>query len=426
MEDVQLITLDPAHFHAALVQKEMYDGVSPVVAVYAPLSLDLTEHLTRVARFNVRPVAPTTWQLDVHTGPDSLERMIREQKPGNVVILSGRNSAKIERIERAVGAGFHVLADKPWILRSVDLPRVAAALDEADAKGVIAYDIMTERYEVTSMLHRELVNSPEVFGTMELGTPEAPAVFMESMHRLLKTVAGVPMLRPVEFFDITDQGEALSDVGTHLVDLVQWIGFPDTALDYQTDIAMLDARRWPTTLTAEQWSRVTGTSAVPASLAAYVRDGNFDYYGNNFVSYSIRGVHVQMNVLWDLEGVSDTHVAWFRGTKARVDVRQGKAENFQPEVYVVPYSSEVRAALEAKLASLQGTFAGVGMEEVNGEFRLTIPDVFRVGHEAHFAEVTRQFFAYLRDPRTLPTWEKPNMLAKYYVSTVGVEIAASK
>ena len=87
MEDVQLITLDPAHFHAALVQKEMYEGLSPVVAVYAPLGLDLTEHLTRVARFNVRPAAPTHWQLNVHTGPDSLERMIREQKPGNVVVL---------------------------------------------------------------------------------------------------------------------------------------------------------------------------------------------------------------------------------------------------------------------------------------------------------------------------------------------------
>jgi hypothetical protein len=49
--------------------------------------------------------------------------------------------------------------------------------------------------------------------------------------------------------------------------------------------------------------------------------------------------------------------------------------------------------------------------------------MYRVGHEAHFAEVTRQFFAYLKDPKTLPAWEKPNMLAKYYVSTKGVEMA---
>ena len=68
-------------------------------------------------------------------------------------------------------------------------------------------------------------------------------------------------------------------------------------------------------------------------------------------------------------------------------------------------------------------FAGVDVEDAGGEFRLAIPEMYRVGHEAHFAEVTRQFFAYLADPKSLPAWEKPNMLAKYYVSTKGVEMA---
>jgi len=418
MEDIRLITLDPAHFHAALVQKEMYPGVSPLVTVYAPLGLDLTEHLARVARFNTRGEDPTTWRLDIHAGPGSLERMLREQPAGSVVVLSGRNSAKIERIEQSVANGFHVLADKPWILRSQDLPRVAAALDDADDKGLIAYDIMTERYEITSMLHRELVNAPAVFGTIVPGIPDEPAIYMDSMHRLLKTVAGVPMLRPVDFFDIEEQGEALSDVGTHLVDLAQWIAFPDIALDYRTDIEMLDARRWPTKLTAQDWRQVTGLA----------RDTGFEYYGNNFVSYAIRGVHIQMNVRWDLSGVSDTYVARFRGTKSSIEVRQGEAEQFRPEIYVVPNSTDLRAelqtALQGKLSQLQTEFEGVGLAEIGGEFRLTIPARLRVGHEAHFAEVTRQFFAYLRDPKALPSWEKPNMLAKYYVSTKGVEMAA--
>lgn len=428
MDAVRLLTLDPAHFHAALVQKEMYAGVSPVVAVYAPLSLDLTEHLTRVARFNVRSEAPTAWELEVHAGPNALERMLREETAGNVVVLSGRNRAKMERIERAVAGGFHVLADKPWILRSEDLPRMAAALDAADAKGLIAYDIMTERYEVTSMLQRALVNAAAVFGSMVPGSVEKPAIYMDSMHRLLKSVAGVPMLRPVEFFDINEQGEALSDVGTHLVDQAQWIAFPDEAIDYRTDIAMHGAKRWPTTLTAEEWQRVTGGAKVPAALAQYLRDGSFDYYGNNFVSYSVRGVHVQMNVRWDLQGVSDTYVAVFHGTRASVAVRQGEAEQFRPEVYVTPANGAERdavlAALTAQIGALQTEFAGVGVEDLGSEFRLTIPERHRVGHEAHFGEVTRQFFAYLHDPKTLPAWEKPNMLAKYYVSTKGVEMAA--
>jgi predicted dehydrogenase len=430
MQSVHLITLDPAHFHAALVQKEMYAGVSPLVKIYAPLGLDLTEHLTRVARFNQRAENPTTWELDVHAGPGSLDRMLRDEAPGNVVVLSGRNRSKIERIERSVAHGFHVLADKPWILRSADLPRLEASLNDADEKGVIAYDIMTERYEVTSMLHQELVNTPAVFGTLLPGDPSKPAIYMDSMHRLLKTVAGVPMLRPLEFFDIEEQGEALSDVGTHLVDLAQWIAFPFLAIDYRTDIELLDARRWPTTLNPDQWSRVTGGAPVPASLAGYFRDGNFDYFGNNFVSYTLRGIHVQMDVRWDLEGVSDTHMATFRGTKASIDVRQGAAENYRPEVYVVPNGpelhGEVLAALQAKLAEIQAAFDGVGVEDRGHELLLTIPDHHRVGHEAHFAEVTRQFFAYLDDSKALPAWEKPNMLAKYYVCTKGVEMAVAK
>ncbi|MBL8240140.1 MAG: hypothetical protein JNM66_22150 [Bryobacterales bacterium] len=84
----------------------------------------------------------------------------------------------------------------------------------------------------------------------------------------------------------------------------------------------------------------------------------------------------------------------------------------------------VLAALTAQIGALQTEFAGVGVEDLGSEFRLTIPERHRVGHEAHFGEVTRQFFAYLHDPKTLPAWEKPNMLAKYYVSTKGVEMAA--
>ena len=38
---VHLITLDPGHFHAALVQKFMYANVDPEVHVYAPDGDDL-------------------------------------------------------------------------------------------------------------------------------------------------------------------------------------------------------------------------------------------------------------------------------------------------------------------------------------------------------------------------------------------------
>jgi len=37
--------------------------------------------------------------------------------------------------------------------------------------------------------------------------------------------------------------------------------------------------------------------------------------------------------------------------------------------------------------------------------------------------VTRQFFRYLASPQTIPAWEKPNLLAKYYVTARGVEMS---
>ena len=66
MTDVQLITFDPGHFHAALVQKDRYPGVARQVHVYAPLGPDLLAHLTRVAGFNSRKQAPTAWEVEVH------------------------------------------------------------------------------------------------------------------------------------------------------------------------------------------------------------------------------------------------------------------------------------------------------------------------------------------------------------------------
>jgi len=71
MPDVSLIVADPGHFHAALVQNEMYPDLSPQVHVYAPLGPDLADYLTR--------------------------RMCRERL-GTVAIFSGRNRGKVRQI----------------------------------------------------------------------------------------------------------------------------------------------------------------------------------------------------------------------------------------------------------------------------------------------------------------------------------------
>src|SRR5215467_4196967 len=121
VSEARLMVVDPGHFHAALVQKEMYSWLDKRVSVYAPLGPDVMDYLNRIALSNRRKENPTSWEVELHTGPDFFERMLRE-RPGNVVILTGRNRPKIDRIRASVESGLHVLADKPWIIKSADLP----------------------------------------------------------------------------------------------------------------------------------------------------------------------------------------------------------------------------------------------------------------------------------------------------------------
>ena len=431
-ETVKLITLDPGHFHAALVQKRMYPGMSKRVHVYAPLGFDLTEHLNRIARFNMRANDPTAWEVEVHTGADFFERMLRERL-GNAVVISGRNRGKIDRLKACVDAGLNVLADKPWIIEHRDLSKLEAALNIADQKAIVAYDIMTERYEITTILQRELVNDSSIFGSINAGSEQEPGVYMDGVHYLMKTVAGVPNLRPAWFFDVDQQGEGLADTGTHLVDLVQWMLFPEQAIDYRKDIKVIGAKRWPTVVDKPQFRKVTGEPDFPANLSPNIRQDRLDLYCNGWVSYALRGVHVKVRVGWNYEaepGAGDTHFAVFKGSKARIEVRQGKEEKYRTELYVVPNSRESKAevltALNRKIQTLQTRLPGVAIEDLGEQMRVTIPDGYRVGHEDHFAQVTERFLEYLKNRGAMPAWEKSNMLSKYYVTTKGVELSRAE
>ena len=428
-DDVRLIALDPGHFHAALLQKEMLPGVSSQVAIYAPLGPDLIAHLNRITQFNRRKDNPTSWNLEIYTGPDFFERML-EQHRGNVVVLSGRNRDKIAQIGSCIHENYHVLADKPWIIESSNLPKLEAVLTAAEEHGIVAYDIMTERLEITFILQKELVNDPGIFGETLPGREQEPGVFMESVHDLMKNVAGIPLLRPVWFFDISQQGEGLSDIGTHLVDLVQWSLFPEQKIDYHRDIQFGASKRWPTLLTKAEFQRVTGDTEFPANLLSNVKSDHLEYYCNNLVSYTLRGIHVKLNVIWNYEaapGVGDSYRSVFRGSRSHIELRQGREQNYRPEVYVVPndlsLKEQVLAALKKRIGVLQERYPGMAVEDRGGELWIRIPDNLRVGHEAQFGQVVKQFLLFLKNPRSLPSWEKPNMLSKYYVTTKGVELA---
>lgn len=191
MPDTRLIIVDPGHFHATLVQKEMYPALSPRVQIYAPLGPDLVDYLTRIARFNGRADQPTSWEIALDAAPDFLDRL-RGETPGSIAVFSGRNGGKVERIAVAVGAGLHVLADKPAIIRREDLPLLEAALDAAEARRLIVADMMTGRYNTLARLLCALRADPELFGEPVAGTAAEPGVMLSGVHYLCKTALAPP------------------------------------------------------------------------------------------------------------------------------------------------------------------------------------------------------------------------------------------
>jgi len=426
--EVKLITIDPGHFHAALIQKIMYEQVSPIVHVYAPEGSDVTDHLNRIDGFNNRPGNPTKWVEKVYTGPDYFDKMI-EDKPGNVLVTSGNNQKKIDYINAAVEARINVLADKPMCINIDGFYQLQEAFKTADKYGVLLYDIMTERGEITTFLQKELIHIPEVFGQLMSGTTENPSVVKESVHHFSKLVAGNQIKRPAWFFDVSKQGEGIVDVTTHLIDLVQWECFPEQIIYYQNDIKINKTNRWPTLLTPAQFEKVTHLTEFPGYLSSNINDGVLSVYSNGEINYTIKGINAKVKVEWKYqapEDGGDTHFSIIRGSKSNIIIRQGKEQNYRPELYVEPTESSNVETLskELKIAinKLQKKYPGISLNNNQGLLQIYIPDEFRIGHEAHFGQVTERFLQYLIDGK-LPDWEVPNMITKYYISTKALEIA---
>ncbi|MEW5976734.1 MAG: putative oxidoreductase C-terminal domain-containing protein [Acidobacteriota bacterium] len=426
---VRLMILDPGHFHAALVLNTMYPQVAPLVHVFAPDGPELQDFLSRVEGFNRRTENPTSWQLEVHRGPDFLQRMV-EEKPGNVMVTAGNNRRKTEYVKAAVEAGIHVLADKPLCIDGRGAESLNAAFVAAQRNDVLLYDIMTERHEIATLLQRALVNLQALFGTLQKGSSDNPSVIKESVHHLCKSVSGKPLRRPAWYFDVSQQGEGIVDVSTHLVDLVMWECFPDQPISIQTDVQMLKARRWPTPLNRDQFEKVTGSPTFPDFLHDKLdQNGLLPYYCNGVMTYCVRGIHAKVSVIWNFEappGGGDTHYSIIKGTKASVVIEQGPDQGFRPALFVEPGRDVSLEALgerlTAALQELNLVYPGLQAEKSSGRWQVLIPDTYHVGHEAHFGQVAEKFLQYLSQS-SLPSWEVPNMIAKYFTTTRALELA---
>jgi len=430
--EIRLITLDPGHFHAALVQKISYPQVCKDVYVYAPEGDDLQEHLKRIDGYNTRPEMPTGWNEIVYTGADYLTKMLHD-KPGNVMVTAGNNGKRVEYLKATLSAGINVLADKPMAINVEGFKALQECFEIARRQNVLLYDIMTERFEITTILQKEFSLIPGVYGTQQTGTPADPGIVKESVHHFLKTVSGNPLIRPAWFFDIEQQGAGVVDVTTHLVDLVQWECFPGQIINYNNDIELIDANLWDTPLSLAEFQRVTGLETYPAFLQKDVRDNTLHVYSNGDITYKIKNVHAKVSVIWNYtfpEGGGDTHFSVMKGSKSHLIIEQGKEQGYKPLLTIKAVKGTDLTVFENELTealkTITAKYPGVALTKKESDsWIVDVPERYHTGHESHFGQVTENYLKYLSEG-ALPEWEVPNMIAKYYVTTHALEMAKNK
>lgn len=430
--EVKLIVLAPGHFHASLLQKSTISQVNDSVHVYAlPDDVGLKQYLSAIESFNNRADNPTNWKEVIYAGDDFLDKMVAEKK-GNVVILAGNNKNKTEYILSAINAGLNVLSDKPMAINSNDFALLENAYSTAKDKDVFLYDMMTERYDMLNIIEKALVNDKDFFGELQQGTPEDPAVFMESVHHFYKEVSGSPLVRPAWYYDVEQQGEGIADVTTHLIDLVFWKFFPEQAIDYKKDVNIVSATHYPTEISLDQFTKSTLQTEFPDYLQKDIENSVLKVFANGTVNFNVRNHNVALKVIWNYqapEGGGDTFMSVVKGTKAILKTVQGKEQNFVKQIYAQKpegvNDKEFVENLQKAIEKIQTKYPFVSLSSCdNGDYLINIPQENRDGHESHFKFVGESFFSFLVN-RNIPDWEISNTLAKYYLTTKAVEIATT-
>jgi len=404
-----LCFLDPGHFHAALTLREGNPLVDDEIFVYAPDRPELAEFLKLIDAFNRRSERPTDWRVTVRAGERSLDRLIAD-RPGDVVVLAGRNDVKLALMRRLHDAGFHVLADKPWLTKPEAIDHARQVL----GSGPVAFEIMTGRHEITSILAQRIVRDRDVFG--EFDADSDPAIRLASVHHLEKTVNGAPLRRPPWYFDVRVQGEGLADIPTHLVAEAQrLLAAHGRATD--RELTLVDAKLSATSVPLALFRRVTGLAEFPHELDTRVESERLNYFGNAELTFRLRDVGVAVSTRWDLAPPpesGDTHSALLVGTRAGVRIEQGLHTGFQRRVVIEPRgdADRVRAALQDLVAAAQRDYPGLAIGPAPRGFEMQIPATLRTGHESHFPLVLAECLRTI-DTGRFPDERAAETLAKY-------------
>jgi hypothetical protein len=330
---------EPGHFHAALTLRTPNVRIDRNVHLYASPGPDRTKFLELVTSFNSRAEQPTAWIVHTHgdAGPATqLEVLISEQVV-TAVVIAGKNVNKMATIARIARAGIHVLGDKPWVTDLGALPDLHAATSDPRTAPALAMDIMTNQHDLIARLRRDIVRSPDLFGTFR-ADPSRPSIEIGSVHHLAKLVNGVPLQRPAWYYDVEVQGNGLVDIMAHMVDQVQWLlggegggAGEQRAYNYDTDVELHAARTYETEVQLSLFQDSTGEAHFPESLRTVLRpsapegDGPLWAGGgaqkvlalaaNGVLDYSLRGVRCRHSAEWrprEPPGGGDLHSATIR------------------------------------------------------------------------------------------------------------------
>ncbi len=421
--EIHLIQLDPTHSHAAAAQSEQLSCLDTTVYVYAPEISAVSTYFQQIKALNSRKENPTKWNERSYFGNDYLEKMVLERK-GNVVVLAGNNRIKIDYIEKSIGAGMNVFSDKPMVINGAGFTRLTKAYQKASEKGVLMFDMMTERYSLINKIQKSLMQDSLLFGKLLPGSAAHPSVMESSVHHFYRGGKGT---RPAWYFDVMQQGEGIVDVTTHLIDLTFWKSFPDKAIDYLNEVKVIAAKHWPVKLTNAQFSAATSLPAIPSSLSKYVKDSILEVYANGSVIYQVKGVNNMVNVEWrpatPPEG-NDLRNAYAEGSLSTILIQQEYGQ--KRPLLVIRKGEKISAndfitQLKVSLARLQTQYPGISFSEEENSVQIIIPS----GLESSYDQTFKVFAGYLIN-RDMPLWEVPNTLAKYFITTTALEMAQGK
>ena len=384
---LSIIVVAPGHFHASLLQKNALPGVSDTVRVYAQSGSELEAYKSTIDSYNTREDNPTSWVLDIYEGDDFLDH-IPSADGSSFAVFAGNNKFKSDYILHCVEKGYHVISDKPMAINAEGYVKLQRAYDLADAKGLVIYDLMTERHDI---------------------------------HHFFKQVSGKPLTRPMWYFDVRQQGEGIADVTTHFIDLILWECFPEEAITV-SDVEVTSATRFPTLISLDEYKAVTGADAFPEYLVPDLKDNVLNVYSNGSIGFTVKGIPVNIIMRWDYApepGSGDRFHEVIPGSISNIEIIQDSTTGFARKLFINT-TEETASITEQKLKKF---WPEISLEPVGeNRYLVNIPDSYRHPHEEHFNMVGRDFIGCIRNG-SVPDWEISNTLTKYHITTTALELA---